>query len=67
MALVMGYIKDLDIAVPLGKEIRFRSADGTAFEGWEILVRGLTLDQWDTLYADVGHHGIVVKDAAAET
>ena len=54
MALVMGYIKDLDIAVPLGRETRFTDPrTGEEFDGWMIDVAHIEEKFWPKLLADM--------------
>lgn len=53
MTLIMGYVKDLDIAVPLRKEVRFRDPrDGCEYDGWEIAVERLDENMWSRIHED---------------
>lgn len=50
----MGYVKDLDIAVPLGRQLRIRDPrDWTEYDAWEILLRELDEAMWPKLLADM--------------
>lgn len=49
----MGYVKDLDLAVPLRKEVRWRDPrTKEIFEGWEVAVEDLDENMWTKIYAD---------------
>jgi hypothetical protein len=54
MTLVMGYIKDLDIAVPLIREVRFKDPrTEKPFDGWIIDVAHVEEAFWPKLLADM--------------
>lgn len=54
MALIMGYVKDLDIVVPLRKEISWRDPrTGETFHGWTILLERVEETMWPKLLADM--------------
>ncbi len=53
-ALIMGYVKDLDIVVPLRKEIRIRDPrDGREYDAWEIVVERIDQAMWPKLLEDM--------------
>ncbi len=53
MTLTWGYVKDLDLKLPLTSQIRFTDPrTGQQFDGWLIAVDKLTLQQRMTIYKD---------------
>ncbi len=53
MALIMGYITDLDVAVPLRKGVRWKDPrTGERFDGWEIDIKALDENMWAKIHAD---------------
>lgn len=53
MALIRGYVKDLNLVLPLLRPVRFTDRrNGDVHDGWLIAVRELTLEQRATIYED---------------
>jgi len=52
VALIHGYVKDLDLRLPLLGPIRFKDLDGNAVDGWLIAAKELTLKQRAVIYKD---------------
>jgi len=54
MALIHGYVKDLDLRLPLLGPIKFRDMKtGKQLDGWRIAVRELTAEQRTQIYDDM--------------
>ena len=53
MALIHGFVKDLDLRLPLHGPIRFTDPrTGKQFDGWRIAVKELTPKQRAVIYKD---------------
>jgi len=53
MTLTWGYVKDLDLKLPLRNQIKFTDPrTGEKFDGWCIAVDELTPDQKPVIYQD---------------
>lgn len=54
MALVYGYVRDLDIAVPLRRQVRIQDPrDMKEYEAWEIALDEMEEVFWPKLLADM--------------
>lgn len=53
MSLITGYVKDLDLRLPLLRRIEFTDPrTGDVHDGWLIAVKKLTLEQRAVIYKD---------------